>query len=100
MGIGVVAGVVNHLQPPSANVFTTNNFENYDLKARDPLYGFIFIMPFACHSHVICMRLGFIYMYAYSIRMSLVCTRMLSVCHSYVLPCHPYVTRSWFITRL
>ena len=73
------------------------NFENYDLKAPNPLYGLIFFLSFSCHLHAICMRSYFIYMYWYviriysyvirmslvCIRMSLVCTRMSSVCHSY-----------------
>ena len=70
MGIRVVAK--SHLQPPKNNVFDTNNFENYNLKATDPLYSLIFIMLFACHLHVICMHLCFIYMYLYAICMSLV----------------------------
>ena len=45
-------------------------------------------MSFACHSHVICMRSFFIYMYTYAIRMSVVCTRISSVRHSYVLVCN------------
>ena len=96
------------------NVFTTNNFENYDLYYD--LYSLIFLISFACHSHVIRMRLCFTYTYAYPIRisfvwqsyvvvchpyatrmyssvirMSPVCTRLSSVCHSYVLVCHPHV---------
>ena len=59
-------------------MFITNNFGNYDLKAPNPLYGLKLFMPFACHSHVICM--------------SLVCARMSSVCHSHLLICHPYIT--------
>ena len=56
-------------------------------------------MSFTCHSHLICVRSCFIYMYLYAIRMSLVCTlctRMSSVCHSYVLVCNSYVTRLRF----
>ena len=34
--------------------------------------------------------------YLYSIRMSLVCTRVSFVYHSYVIVCYPYVTRMWF----
>ena len=41
------------------------------------------------------MRLYFIYMYSYIIRMSLVCTRMSPLCHSYVLVSHLYVTRMY-----
>ena len=41
------------------------------------------------------MRLCFIYMYSYAIRMSLVWTHMSSVCHSYILIRHPYVTRMY-----
>ena len=83
MEIEVVAK--NHLKSPKKNVFTTNNFENYDLKAPNPLYGLTVLMSFPCHLYVICMRSYFIYMYSYVIRMSLVCTRMSSVCHSYVI---------------
>ena len=43
-------------------------------------------MPFACHSHTICM--------------SLVCTSMSSVCHSYILVCHPYGIRMSLICHL
>ena len=63
------------------NVFTTNNFENYGLKAPDPLYGLIFLMSYVSR------------IYSYVICMSFVCTRLSSICHSYVLVCHPYVTR-------
>ena len=113
MGIGVVAK--NHLQPPKTMFLP----ENYNLKAPELLYGLIFIMPFAYHSHVICMHQFFIYMYSYAIRMSLVChsyvtcmyscvirmslvcTRMLSVCYSYVLICHPYFTRMYsYVIRM
>ena len=86
----------NHLKSPKKNVFTPNNFENYDLKAPNPLYGLTVLMSFPCHLYVICMRSYFMYictqchpyvtrMYLYVIRMSLVCTRMSSVCHSYVI---------------
>ena len=50
-------------------------------------------MSFGCHSHTICMRSYFIYLYSYAIRMSVVCNRIPSACHLYVLVCHPYVTR-------
>ena len=76
------------------NVFTTNNFENYNLKVPNPLYGLIFL----CHLHVICMlfvcthilsictHMSYVSrMYAYVIRMSLICARMSSICHSYIL---------------
>ena len=82
MEIEVVAK--NHLKSPKKNVFTTNNFENYDLKAPNPLYGLTVLMSFPCHLYVICMRSYFIYMYSMS-----------SVCHSYVPVCHPYVTRMY-----
>ena len=103
------------------NVFATNNVENYDLKASTPLNGLIFLMLSSCHSHGICMRSYFIYMYSlqfvcepyvlvshlYVTRMyfyvmvrhshSFLChpyvTRMSSVCHPYVLVCHSYVIR-------
>ena len=100
MGIGLVAK--NHLQPLKTMLFATNNFENSSLKAPNPLYGLIFIMSFACHSHVICMRSCFIYMYSYAIRMSLVCTRMYSYVILMPLVCtrvssvrHSYVLQSW-----
>ena len=38
--------------------------------------------------------------YLYSIRMSLVCTRMSSVYHSYVIVCHPYVTRMYSMSSV
>ena len=108
------------------NVFTTNNFENYDLYYD--LYSLIFLISFACRSHVIRMRLYFTYTYAHPIRMSFVCqsyvlachsyvtcmyssvirmslictrmspvcTRVSPVCHLYVLLFHPHVTRLWF----
>ena len=79
-------------------------------------------MSFTYHSHVICMRLYFTYMYFYAIRLSVVytrissvchfyillcngmssvCTRMSSVCHSYVLSCHPYATRMYsYVIRM
>ena len=90
------------------NVFPTNNFENYDLKAPGLFYAFIFLMSFTRHPHVICMRLYFTYMYAYAIRMSAVCTRMSPVCHLYVvvcngmsLVCHLYVTRMYsYVIRM
>ena len=104
------------------NVFTANNFENYDLKAQNPLYGLIFLMSFACHLDVICMRsylslctlmspvchsFVLVYhpyvprMYSYTIHMSLVCTRVPSVCHSYVRVCHPYFYRMYpYVTRM
>ena len=75
---------------------------------------------FVCHSCVICISLvGHRYvtrkssvcysyvthMYAYFIRMSLVCTRMSSVCHPYVLVCHSHVTCMYqhmysYVTRI
>ena len=67
------------------NVFATNNVENYDLKSSTPLNGLIFLMISSCHSHAICMRSYFIYMYSNAIRMWVVCTRISSVYHSYVL---------------
>ena len=63
------------------------------------------------------LSISIIYMYSYTIRMSLVCTRMSSLCHSYVavcndmthictrmpsvchsylLVCHSYVNNVWF----
>ena len=106
MGIGLVAK--NHLQLLKTMFFTTNNFENFDLKTPNLLYSLIFLMSFACHSDVICMRSYFTYIYSYAIRMSLVCipmslacTRTSSVCHSYVLICHPYVTRMYsYVIRM
>ena len=106
------------------NVFTTNNFENYDLYYD--LYSLIFLISFACRSHVIRMRLYFTYTYAHPIRMSfvcqsyvlachsyvtcmyssvirmsLICTRMSPVCHLYVLVCYPYVTRMYsYVIRM
>ena len=60
-----------------------------------------YVISFVCHSHVICVRSYFIYMYSYVIRRSLVCARMSSVCHSYVLVCHPYVIRMYrYLTRM
>ena len=41
------------------------------------------------------IRMSLVY-HPYVTRLSLVCTRMLSVCRSYVLVCHPYVTCLWF----
>ena len=76
-------------------MFTTNNFENYDLKAPDPLHRLVFLMTLSCHLHGICICSYFIYMYSYFIRMSVVCTRMSSVCHSYVLVCQTYATRMY-----
>ena len=59
--------------------------ENYQ-KAFKKLTSFFFRT--SCHPYV--TRMSFV---CHVIRMSLVCTRMLSVCHSYVLICHLYVTR-------
>ena len=70
------------------NVFATNNVENYNLKSSTPLNGLIFLMISSCHSHAICLRSYFIYMYSYAIRMWVVCTRISSVYHSYVLVCN------------
>ena len=86
MGIGVVTK--NHLQPPS-----TMFLQQIILKITISRFfiRFNFLMSFTCHSHVICMRLYFTYIYAYPIRMSVVCNGMSSVCHSYVLVCHSYV---------
>ena len=78
------------------NIFTTNNFEIYDLKGPNPLYDLIFLMSLSCCLYGISMRSYFIYMYLYVIRFSVVCTRTSFACHSYVLLCHPYVTRIWF----
>ena len=67
------------MQPPKTTFLPQIIFKITNLKATNPLNGLKFFMPFACHSHAICM--------------SLVCTRMSSVCHSDLLVCHPYVTR-------
>ena len=87
MGIGSTDNSQKSVATAQRDVFTTNNFENYDLKAPDLLCGLIFLMSFACQSCVTRMCLYFIYMYMYGIHMSLVCTRMSSVYHSYVLVC-------------
>ena len=96
-----------------SNVFTTNSFENYDIKAPDPLYSLIFLMPFSSHSYAICVsfvctRMLLVchsyvtHMYSCVIRMSHLCARILSICtrmsfacHSYVLVCYLYVTRKY-----
>ena len=56
-------------------------------------------MLFSCHSHGICIRTYYIYMYSYVIRMSVVCTLMSSVCYLYVLVCNgmSLVLYSYFI---
>ena len=67
-----------------------------------------YVISFVCHSHVICVRSYFIYMYSYVILRSLVCTRMSSVCHSYVpvsysyvLVSHSYVSRMYsYVIRM
>ena len=101
------------------NVFTSNNFENYGLKALNPLYSLTFLMSLACHSHTVCMSLVctrmssvcpshllvchpyVTLMYFYVIRMSLVCIRMSSVCHSHLLVCHLYVTHMYqYVIRI
>ena len=87
-----------------SNVFTTTNFENYDLKVQNPLCS-LFLMSFACHSYAICMSVVCTCMshvcqpyvtalYSYVSRMSLVCVRIWSIythmpylCHSHVLVC-------------
>ena len=104
------------------NVFTTNIFEKYDLKAPDLLYNLIFLMSFACHlyalvfypyvhvchwyvsrmySYVIsvchsshkCLYVMVCHSYySYVIRMSLVSTRMSSVCQLYAVVCQSYIT--------
>ena len=96
------------------NVFTTTNFENYDLKVQNPLCS-LFLMSFACHSYAICMSVVctcmshvcqpyvtrmcsyLIYLYSYAILMSLACTRM----YPYVNRMYSYVIRmSLVCTRL
>ena len=91
MGIEVVTK--NHLQAPRTMFLLQINLKITIWKLQ--IFYTVYLLR---HSHVICMRSYFIYMYPYAIRMSLVCTHMSSVCHSYVLVghshvlvCHPYV---------
>ena len=91
------------------NVFTTNIFEKYDLKAPDLSYSLIFLMSFACHLHALVFY-PYVHvchwyvsrMYSYVICMSLVykCLYVM-VCHSYVLVCNPHVTRIYsYVIRM
>ena len=69
------------------------NFQNFQNALKKIT---LFFFGTACHPYD--ARMLFV---CHVIRMSLVCTRILSVCHVYVLVCYPYVTRLYsYVIRM